>query len=112
MRLGALGFFVMAVGTAPASAQSVPILDVEATCRAAPRLLAGDADPYAGCIRDERDAEREVKAMWSSAAVSQREMCAQEAQIGGSPSYVDMLTCLQMAQGTGSGQPGRRPAPQ
>jgi len=102
------GVFLMST----AAAQELPRLDVEATCRAAPRLLAADANPFEGCIRDERDAERQLQGMWSGAAAAQRETCAGEAQIGGSPSYVDMLTCLQMAQGAApAAEPRRRRAP-
>jgi len=95
-----------------AGAQQMPRLDVEATCRAAPRLLPEDANPYEGCMRDERDAERELKAIWDSAAAAHRETCAGEAQIGGSPSYVDILTCLQMAQGITPTKPRRQRAQQ
>jgi hypothetical protein len=95
-----------------ASAQQLPRFDVEATCRAAPRLLAADANPYEGCMQDERDAERQLQGMWRGAAAAHRETCAGEAQIGGSPSYVDMLTCLQMAQGTTpTAEPRRQRAP-
>src|SRR3712207_365965 len=83
-----------------AAAQQLPRLDIEATCRTAPRLLAADANPFEGCMEDERDAERQLRGMWSGAAAAHLETCAGEAQVGGSPSYVDMLTCLQMAQGT------------
>jgi hypothetical protein len=38
-------------------------------------------------------------------------MCGQEAQIGGTPSYVDMLTCLQIAQGTTPTVTSRRRKP-
>jgi hypothetical protein len=95
----------------PAAAQQVPRLDIEATCRAAPRLLAEDANPYNGCMQDETEAERELKAMWGSATAAHRETCAGEAQIGGSPSYVDMLTCLQMAQGAEPTKPRRQRSP-
>ena len=102
------GAFLMST----AAAQQLPRLDVEAACRAAPRLLAEDANPYEGCMRDERDAERQLQGMWSGAPPAHRETCAGEAQIGGSPSYVDMLTCLQMAQGTTpTAEPRRRRAP-
>ena|SRR5918997_318865 len=94
-----------------AGAQQLPRLDIEATCRAAPRLLAEDANPYEGCMQDETDAERELKAMWGSAAAAHRETCAGEAQIGGSPSYVDMLTCLEMAQGSTPTKPRRQRSP-
>jgi hypothetical protein len=113
MRAYWLGIALLVPGVclSPAAAQQVPRLDIEATCRAAPRLLAEDANPYEGCMRDETDAERELKAMWGSAAAAHRETCAGEAQIGGSPSYVDMLTCLQMAQGAEPTKPRRQRSP-
>ncbi len=98
--------------TSTVAAQQLPRFDVEATCRTAPRLLAADANPYEGCMQDERDAERQLQEMWSGAAAADRETCVGEAQIGGSPSYVDLLTCLQMAQGTAPAvEPRRRRAP-
>ena len=114
MRTRSLGFVLLWTGlwVPVAEAQQLPRLDIEATCKAAPRLLAGDADPFEGCMRDERDAERQLQGLWSGAAAAHRETCAAEAQIGGSPSYVDMLTCLQMAQGTTpTAEPRRRRAP-
>jgi len=92
-----------------ATAQQVPRLNVEATCRAERPLVAGDSDPYEGCMKDEMDAERQLQGMWSSTAAGLRQRCGQEAQIGGTPSYVDMLTCLQMAQGSTPTVPPRRP---
>ena len=92
-----------------ATAQQVPRLNIEATCKAEQPLVAGDPNPYEGCMKDEMDAERQLQSMWKSAAAAHRETCGQEAQIGGSPSYVDMLTCLQMAQGSTPTVPPRRP---
>jgi hypothetical protein len=97
--------------TLSAEAQQVPRLNIEATCRAEKPLVAGDPNPYEGCMRDETDAERQLQGMWSSAAAAQRERCGQEAQLGGTPSYVDMLTCLQMAQGTAPTKPRRQRSP-
>ena len=92
----------------PASAQQLPRFDIEATCRDAPALTAEDRDPVQGCMRDETNAERQLQAIWSGTAAASRETCAGEAQVGGSPSYVDMLTCVQMQEGTASTSPPRR----
>lgn len=70
----------------PAFAQQLPHFDIEATCRSAPALVPQDTDPVQGCMQDEADAERQLKAVWSSAAASQRETCAAETQVEGSPS--------------------------
>jgi hypothetical protein len=92
----------------PVEAQQVPRLNIEGTCKAERPLVPGDPDPYEGCMKDEMDAERQLQGMWGSTAAGLRQRCGQEAQIGGTPSYVDMLTCLQMAQGTSSTPPARR----
>ena len=95
----------------PAAAQEPPRFNVEATCKAARPLTPQDTTPYESCMRDETAAERQLREIWRSAAVNQRDMCGQEAQIGGTPSYVDMLTCLQIAQGATPTSPSRRRKP-
>lgn len=102
MRTCTLGLVLIcsSLWASSAMAQQPPRFNVEATCRAARPLTAEDTNPYESCMRDETSAERQLQGMWSGAAVAQREMCAQESQIEGTPSYVDMLTCLQIAQGT------------
>ncbi|HEV2564386.1 MAG TPA: hypothetical protein VGU19_04815 [Microvirga sp.] len=113
MKACSLGLVLLcsSLWTLSAQAQQVPRLDIEGTCKAERPLVAGDPNPYENCMRDETDAERELKAMWGSAAAAHRETCAGEAQIGGSPSYVDMLTCLEMAQGSAPAKPRRQRSP-
>jgi len=94
---------------APAAmAQGVPRLDIEATCRSAPALAPGDSSPYQECMRDETDARTQLEQQWAGFNPGQREMCFQETHVGGSPSYVDVLTCIQMASGNPSTAPARR----
>ncbi|EIM25502.1 hypothetical protein [Microvirga lotononidis] len=83
----------------PAAAQELPRFNVEATCKEAQPLVPQDTNPYDSCMRDETAAQRQLREIWNSTAESVRATCAREAQIGGTPSYVDMLTCLQVAQG-------------
>ena len=95
----------------PAIAQQLPRFNVEATCKEAQPLTPQDTNPYESCMRDETAAERQLRDIWSSTAEGLRTTCAREAQIGGTPSYVDMLTCLQVAQGTTpTVTPRRKPA--
>jgi hypothetical protein len=91
-----------------ATAQQLPRFNIEATCRTAQALTAEDRDPVQGCMRDEADAERQLQAIWSSASAAHRQTCAAETQVAGPPSYVEVLTCLQMQQGTASTAPPRR----
>ena len=91
-----------------AAAQEVPRFDVEATCRAAPALTPQDRSPFEGCVRDERAAEGQLRATWGNAGAEARRICAEETRIGGAPSSVDVLTCLEMYQANGSsGTPPR-----
>ena len=111
------GTTIVVLLTAPAAfADEPPRFNIEATCRAAPALLSQDADPYVGCVRDERAAEASLIRQWASFRGDQRRNCVAETQIGGSPSYADVLTCIQMAADAANpssvlpavqGEPGR-----
>jgi hypothetical protein len=91
-------------------ASEVPRLQIEASCRAAPRLLPQDADPYAKCMSDERAARSDLERRWASFNPEHRQICVAETGLDGTPSYVEVLTCLQMYAGGGSSPPrARRP---
>src|SRR3954451_24233615 len=73
--------------TFPVSDQ-VPGLNVEATCK------AGVGADKAG---HENDARQQLSTIWLTSSDAVRNECVGEATAGGSDSYVDLLTCLQMA---------------
>ncbi|QWG16928.1 hypothetical protein KMZ68_18330 [Bradyrhizobium sediminis] len=79
----------------------VPKLNVEATCRAtvAADKAMGLALPqsYEDCMRDENDAQQQLNSVWLSNSNEIRDQCEGEATAAGSDSYVDLLTCMQMA---------------
>jgi hypothetical protein len=77
-------------------ASEVPRLNIEAGCRAAPRLLAQDPNPYDQCMKDERAARSELENKWAGYAPEHRQLCVRETSLDGMPSYVEVLTCLQM----------------
>ncbi|WP_262271036.1 MULTISPECIES: hypothetical protein [Microvirga] len=110
MRASSVGILVLfgLVSGLPAAAQQLPRFNVEATCKEAQPLTPQDTNPYESCMRDETAAERQLRDIWSTAPEGTRATCGQEAQIGGTPSYVDMLTCLQVAQGTSPTLTSRR----
>ena len=82
--------------------EAVPKFDVEASCRETAR--ANEAIDLAEnetktCIRDEEEARSELVQKWVSFSATDRTRCVGETMAGGySPSYVDILTCLQMTQ--------------
>jgi hypothetical protein len=86
----------MLVQTAAALAGPPPKLDVQATCRRAQPLSGTEKSAYQGCINDETDAQKELIKTWSSFKAGAQTTCVQETKIGGAPSYVELLTCLQL----------------
>ncbi|GLR88025.1 hypothetical protein [Bradyrhizobium iriomotense] len=80
----------------------VPELKVEAMCKAttADDKANGIALPqsFADCMRDETTAQQQLNTVWGAAPSSLRNSCEVEATSGGSQSYVDLLTCIQMAE--------------
>ena len=107
--LGFVSVLASLVLSPAAVAQEMPRFNIEAICASAQPLTPDDRNPVATCMNDERAAERQLQTTWIASSPPHRETCAAETRIGGSPSYVDVLTCLQMYQsGTGSVSP-RRP---
>ena len=80
------------------AAESVPHLDYEATCRAAQPLTPEDKTPYQTCVSDETLARSQLERQWEQLRAAAKGRCIQEAALGGSPSYVELLTCLQLAR--------------
>ncbi|MEH3147788.1 MAG: hypothetical protein PGN34_21145 [Methylobacterium frigidaeris] len=97
----------LVVGT-PSRAQDLPRFDVRATCTAVQEAGTGraDADAIAGCVRDETAAREQVRRRWAAYSPASRQECAAEVQIGGTPSYVDLATCLELANDALLPQPG------
>jgi hypothetical protein len=50
------------------------------------------------CRRDEQDARDKLKDDWSQYSGEDRSRCADFVRVGGPPSYVELLTCLEMAK--------------
>jgi len=73
----------------------VPIYDVAPGCRAAVTVMPGS---FEACMKDEQTARAQLAATWDRFAGPQRDNCVQTENTGGSPSYVELLTCIQMAQ--------------
>jgi hypothetical protein len=78
-----------------ASAQAVPKLNVEPTCNVPAEMAAVNRDKSV-CLRAENDARDKLVQEWSAFPVADRGLCTQTATMGGTASYVELLTCLEM----------------
>lgn len=77
-----------------ARAEDVPHFDMARECRA---TTQGDAERQA-CLQDEEKARSQLAGQWDQFPASSRSHCTAETNIDGTPSYVELLTCLQMAR--------------
>ncbi|WP_342105277.1 hypothetical protein [Methylobacterium sp. SI9] len=90
------------VATAPALADAVPDLDVERTCQSAQvtNTSISEKANYDGCLRSEQAAKKEAEQHWGSYTPAAKRQCQNQFKAGGYPSYVEMVTCLELASGT------------
>jgi hypothetical protein len=73
----------------------VPVYDVAPACRAAVTVMPGS---FESCMKDEQNARAQLASSWDRFATPNRENCLQAEGAGGTPSYVELLTCMQMAR--------------
>ena len=81
------------------AADEPPAFDIARNCNeeTAGSVIGGPAS----CIKDETDAKNQLAKSWSSYSASQKKECVGESSIGGEKSYVELLTCLEMAKEVG-----------
>jgi hypothetical protein len=76
-------------------ADGVPAFDVSPGCRAAATMMPASFD---ACMKDEQDARGQLASQWDGFEASDRANCMENESDGGTPSYVELLSCLQMAR--------------
>jgi hypothetical protein len=81
-------------------ADGVPKFDIARSCKLDVAATAGLAvdQSIKSCMNDEQKAKRELASQWSKFPAAGRASCTSEESIGGTPSYVSLLTCLQLGQ--------------
>jgi hypothetical protein len=99
--LRVLKLFLLLALLAPAAlakAHPVPSLDVARSCRDAQDFGMSDAkQTFQNCMLDEREAKQQLQQKWSQFKPAARRSCIPDTP---SPSYVEMLACLEMDQQT------------
>lgn len=87
----------------------VPELNVKGSCSDAQKFSTGDDKNLAfkGCMQDEMNAKDQLAKRWASFKPKDRQDCVEQARAP-SPSYVEVLTCLEMDSGAMSNAPTGR----
>ena len=83
-----------------AVADGIPAFDISRSCRldlAATAGLTVDQTSKA-CIGDETRARQRLMSQWSKYSAASKATCIPQESIGGTPSYVSLMTCLEMGQ--------------
>jgi hypothetical protein len=77
-------------------ADTIPRFDVSKTCKAAIDLSGNSGRTVASCEASENKARKEIEKDWATFPTAERNQCIQTAAKGGSPSYVEIIVCLEM----------------
>lgn len=92
------GALILAGAQAASAADEVPNFNVVPSCRAAANAAVTASRDQNSCEADERTALDKLKQEWSQYNADQRGHCVRLSSLGGSPSYVELLTCLELAK--------------
>jgi hypothetical protein len=79
-------------------ANTVPELKYEQSCRSATRAAAMPNRNEDACLQDERAARQKLTEEWKEFTPTQKSHCLQLSRAGGYPSYVELLTCMEMSK--------------
>ena len=90
------------------AANRVPELNIEPSCRAAADAAVAPSRDADVCKRDELTARGKLNDEWGQFTPAQKMHCVSLTGLGGSPSYVELLTCLELAKAAKELPPGDR----
>jgi hypothetical protein len=85
---------MMAILSPVAVSDTVPTFDVVSECRFESEATAGILDR---CSKDETDARQKLQEEWAQFVSADKSTCLVETTIDGFVSYVELLTCLELA---------------
>ena len=91
---------VMSSQLVVAVADGMPNFDISRSCKLDVAATAGLSvdQSLKSCVNDEQKAKRQLAGQWSKFPAPSRASCISQESIGGTPSYVSLLSCLQMGQ--------------
>jgi hypothetical protein len=79
-------------------ADNVPTLNVEPSCRAAATYGAESKSTFNDCMTDENSARAAMAKEWGTFKAADVRSCLEETNSDGTPSYVELQECLELAR--------------
>jgi hypothetical protein len=93
-----IAFAMLLIGSALVVnvADTVPRYDMKPTCRAAIDMMGNQGRTVESCMAGEERARKDLEKDWSKYPSAERTQCAAPMANNRSPSYVELLICLEM----------------
>src|SRR5262249_3254146 len=86
---------IIGLSTAITSADGPPKLNVKPTCNAAAPFATAVGRTEEECLADEHVAESTLSENWSTYSAADKTQCIGTVHVGGPPSYVELLSCIE-----------------
>jgi hypothetical protein len=86
----------VSTGPSVAADRGVPKFDIERNCKAELAGNSGIGETLASCKADEEQARGELASQWDNFKPADRVTCIGETSSDGTPSYVELRTCLEL----------------
>jgi hypothetical protein len=99
MNGSALALLIALLPAPERAADRLPAYDIEKTCRRAQEQESVTPGLYAACIRDQSAARDQAAGVWAKAKPASKAECDTKNSVSAYNGYVDLLTCLQLAEG-------------
>jgi hypothetical protein len=90
------------------AANRMPEFNIEPSCRAAAKASVTPSRDADACKRDELTVRDKLNDQWKQFTPAQKAHCVSLTGLGGSPSYVELLTCLELVKAAKGLPPGDR----
>lgn len=102
MKRAFLLFVVLLPLLTPPASGRMPELNATTVCKARSAdikiLRSSPGQSLSDCVRDEEAAKQQLSTLWALTSVPIRSRCESDARSLGTTSYLDLLTCIQIAE--------------
>ena len=89
---------LMLVSPLLAAAERLPEFDPVNSCRSGGALWGTPRQATESCVRSEHEARTMLEKSWNELLAADRTNCSRLITTGGQPSYVELLSCVEMAR--------------
>lgn len=92
-----LAVFVAGACHGAGVADAVPSFDIAVNCKAEVAETRSFGETLDYCMQEEENSKRQLAGEWDRFARQDKTVCITETSSDGTPSYVELLTCLELA---------------